>query len=110
MGSVYAALLASAGNDVVVVDAWDEHVAAIRAHGLRVEGASGDRVVELEAQTDTAGIGPVELVVIATKATDVRDAAAAADRSSATTPSCSRSRTASARRTRSRRSSVRTSS
>ena len=78
MGSVYAALLASAGNDVVVVDAWDEHVAAIRAHGLRVEGASGDRVVELEARTDTAGVGPVELVVIATKATDVRDAAAAA--------------------------------
>ncbi len=78
MGSVYAALLASAGNDVVVVDAWDEHVAAIQANGLRVEGASGDRVVELEARTDTAGVGPVELVVIATKATDVRDAAAAA--------------------------------
>ena len=78
MGSIYAALLATAGNDVLVVDAWEEHVAAIREHGLRVEGASGDRVVRLEARTDTAGLEPVELVVLATKATDVRDAAEAA--------------------------------
>ena len=75
MGSIYAALLAAAGNDVLVVDAWAEHVAAIQTHGLRVEGASGDRRVRVEALTDVTGQAPVDLVVIATKAMDVRAAA-----------------------------------
>jgi 2-dehydropantoate 2-reductase len=78
MGSVYAVLLATAGNDVLVVDAWAEHVAAIQAGGLRVEGASGDRRVRLEARTDASGQAPVDLVVIATKAMDVGAAATAA--------------------------------
>jgi 2-dehydropantoate 2-reductase len=42
MGSVYACLLAAAGHDVTAVDLDTEHVEAIRARGLRVEGASGD--------------------------------------------------------------------
>src|SRR3546814_8357522 len=41
MGSVYAGLLASAGNEVLVVDRWAAHVEAINARGLRIEGASG---------------------------------------------------------------------
>ncbi|MCB1646104.1 MAG: 2-dehydropantoate 2-reductase [Pseudomonadales bacterium] len=49
MGSVYAALLASAGNHVVVADTDDAHVQAIASQGLRVTGASGDRVVRIEA-------------------------------------------------------------
>ena len=74
MGSVYAALLATAGNDVLVVDPWAEHVEAIRERGLRVEGASGDRTVRLEAVTRLDHDRPVDLVVIATKAMDVRAA------------------------------------
>jgi 2-dehydropantoate 2-reductase len=79
MGSVYAGLLGDAGNEVWVVDRWAEHVAAIREHGLRVEGASGDRVVPVRATTDAAEVGVVELVVIATKAMHVRAAAEATD-------------------------------
>jgi 2-dehydropantoate 2-reductase len=67
MGSVYAALLASAGNDVWAVDVDAAHVDAIRAHGLHVEGASGDRTVLVGAVTDAAEVGEAELVVIATK-------------------------------------------
>jgi 2-dehydropantoate 2-reductase len=67
MGSVYAALFASAGNDVWAVDVDAAHVEAIRTHGLRVEGASGDRTVRIGAATDPAEVGEVELVVIATK-------------------------------------------
>lgn len=78
MGSVYAGLLADAGNDVWVVDTWEAHVAAIRAHGLRVEGASGERTARVGATTSAADVGEVDLVVIATKAMDVRDAARAA--------------------------------
>ena len=74
MGSVYAALLAAAGNDVLVVDPWAEHVEAIRERGLRVEGASGDRTVRLEAVVRLDHDRPVDVVVIATKAMDVRAA------------------------------------
>jgi 2-dehydropantoate 2-reductase len=78
MGSVYAGLLADAGNEVWAIDAWAEHVEAMRARGLRVEGASGDRTVRVNATSDTADAGVCELVVIATKALDVEAAAQAA--------------------------------
>jgi 2-dehydropantoate 2-reductase len=78
MGSVYAGLLGTAGNDVWAVDPWTEHIAAIREHGLRVEGASGDRVVPVGATSDPAEVGEVDLVVIATKAMHARAAAEAA--------------------------------
>jgi 2-dehydropantoate 2-reductase len=75
MGSVYAGLLGSAGNDVWAVDTWREHVEAIRDNGVRVEGASGDRVVAIHATTDPADVGEAELVILATKAMDVAAAA-----------------------------------
>ena len=78
MGSVYAALLADAGNEVWAVDAWPEHVAAMRDRGLRVEGASGDRTVRVNATREAADAGPCDLVIIATKARDVKAAAESA--------------------------------
>ncbi len=78
MGSVYAGLLASAGHEVWAVDRWQEHVDAIRERGLRVEGASGDRVVRVRATTDAAEVGEAELVLIATKAMDVKAASESA--------------------------------
>jgi 2-dehydropantoate 2-reductase len=78
MGSVYAGLLASAGHEVWAVDRWQEHVDAIRERGLRVEGASGDRVVRVRATTDAADVGEAELVLIATKAIDVKAASESA--------------------------------
>lgn len=78
MGSVYAGLLASAGHEVWAVDRWQEHVDAIRERGLRVEGASGDRVVHLHATTDATEVGEADLVIIATKAMDVEAASESA--------------------------------
>jgi 2-dehydropantoate 2-reductase len=75
MGSVYAALLSSAGNDVWAVDVDADHVAAIRAHGLHVEGASGDRTVRIAATTDPTGIAEAGLVVVATKSMQAAAAA-----------------------------------
>ncbi|NJO24348.1 MAG: hypothetical protein HC868_17305 [Sphingomonadales bacterium] len=54
MGSVYAGLLADSGHDVWAVDVWKEHVDAIRKSGLRVEGASGDRTVKMNATSDAS--------------------------------------------------------
>ncbi|MFE1597865.1 ketopantoate reductase family protein [Methylobacterium sp. ID0610] len=76
MGSVYAALMASAGHEVHAVTLWPDHAEAMRTKGLRVEGASGDRTVQLaSAGTTTDAIGTCDLVIIATKAFDVEAAA-----------------------------------
>jgi len=78
MGSVYAALMADAGHAIHAVTLWPDHAAAMARDGLRVEGASGDRTVRLPAATTPDGIGPCDLVIIATKAFDVEAAARSA--------------------------------
>lgn len=78
MGCVYAGLLASAGHDVWAVDAWRDHVDAIRAQGLRLEGVSGDRTVRIQATTNADDVGSSDLVIIATKIMHVEPAATAA--------------------------------
>ncbi|MGD2140041.1 MAG: 2-dehydropantoate 2-reductase [Burkholderiales bacterium] len=78
MGSVYAALLADAGHEVWAIDSWQAHVDAMRDKGLHLEGASGDRTVKLHASSNAAEAGPCDLVIIATKAMHVEQAAAAA--------------------------------
>jgi len=75
MGSVYAGLFASAGHEVWAIDAWREHVEAMKRNGLRLEGASGDRTVKVHATTDAKEAGPCDLVVLATKAMHVAQAA-----------------------------------
>jgi len=77
MGSVYAALFASSGHEVWAIDRWAEHIDAIRVNGLRVEGASGDRTVRINATTEPRDAGPCDLVVLATKAMHVSQAAEA---------------------------------
>jgi 2-dehydropantoate 2-reductase len=75
MGSVYAGLLASAGHEIWAIDRWQEHVDAMRARGLRLEGKSGDRTVQVHATTDPRDAGPCDLVILATKAMQVAQAA-----------------------------------
>ncbi len=45
MGSIYAGLLAEAGHEVWAIDLWQAHLKAIQTQGLRLEGASGDRII-----------------------------------------------------------------
>ncbi|MAZ98286.1 MAG: 2-dehydropantoate 2-reductase [Rhodospirillaceae bacterium] len=78
MGSVYAALLADSGNEVWAIDTWEDHISAINRNGLRVEGASGDRTVSINATTDPRSAGECELIIVATKASGVAGAAVAA--------------------------------
>jgi 2-dehydropantoate 2-reductase len=75
MGSVYAALMVEAGHEVHAVTLWPDHAEAMATKGLRCEGASGDRTVPIHASMTTDGIGPCDLVIIATKAFDVEAAA-----------------------------------
>jgi 2-dehydropantoate 2-reductase len=78
MGSVYAGLLGSAGHEVWAVDTWRDHVEAMRTKGLRVEGASGDRTVKVNATSNASDAGVCDLIIIATKARDVEAAATSA--------------------------------
>ena len=41
IGSYVGGMLADAGHDVVVIDAWPAHVEAVRANGLAIEGPDG---------------------------------------------------------------------
>ena len=78
MGSIYAALLADAGHEVWAVDVWQAHLDAIASRGLRVEGASGDRIVTtIHATADPAAARHCDLYIIATKASGVGAAARA---------------------------------
>jgi len=78
MGSVYAGLLGRAGHDVWAVDTWAEHIDAIAASGLAVSGASGSFVVDtLRVGRSPEAAAPCDLWVIATKAADVEEVAAA---------------------------------
>ncbi len=78
MGSIYAALLADAGNEVWAVDTWADHIAAIQRDGLRVSGASGERCVHpVQATTQVSDVGMCDLFIIATKASGVGSAAQA---------------------------------
>lgn len=78
MGSVYAAMFSEAGHEVWAVDIDADHVRAIHGVGLRVEGASGNRTVKINATEDAAEPGIADLLIIATKAMQVADAAEAA--------------------------------
>ncbi|OBK48794.1 ketopantoate reductase family protein [Mycobacterium kubicae] len=70
MGSIYAARLAAAGNDVVVVDRHQDSIEAITRDGLRVTGPGYDHTVPLRA-AGTAPAEPMDMVVLAVKAADV---------------------------------------
>lgn len=79
MGSVYAALLADAGNDLLAIDPWPEHVAAINRDGLEVTGASGARRVRIRAaERVDKDEAPADLVILAVKSAAAGAAARAA--------------------------------
>ncbi|MDP7722528.1 ketopantoate reductase family protein [Mycobacterium sp. TY814] len=74
MGSIYAAKLAAAGNEVLVVDRHQPGIDQIARHGLRVTGPDYDQTVQLRANT-VAPAETMDLIVLAVKAADVATAA-----------------------------------
>jgi 2-dehydropantoate 2-reductase len=66
IGATFGHLLHDHGHKVVLVDVWAEHVEAINAGGLAVEGASG-RSVRVPASTEIAAVSDAEAVLILVK-------------------------------------------
>ena len=74
MGSIYAARLAAAGNDVLAIDRDQPSIEQMNRHGLRVTGPGSDQVVPLRAST-TAPAEAMDLIVLAVKAANVKSGA-----------------------------------
>src|SRR5436309_14115418 len=74
IGSLYAAHLARR-VETWVLTRREVHAEALASHGLRLSGKS-DFTASLHATADESVLPDAELVILATKATDVDDAAA----------------------------------
>jgi 2-dehydropantoate 2-reductase len=75
MGGSYGGLLALAGHEVSLIDAWQAHVDAIGRDGLRVDGVRGDHRVRVPASTEAIGEG-ADLVIVFVDANNTAAAAA----------------------------------
>jgi len=75
MGGLAGAWMAQAGHDVLLVDRWAEHVDAINANGLFVDGIRGEHRFKVRAEHADKLTGPLEAVLIATKSQHAEDAA-----------------------------------
>jgi 2-dehydropantoate 2-reductase len=78
MGSLYAAMLAEAGNAVWICDVWQEQVQAVNNNGLRIEREGNTRSVRISATLDSTQIGSADLVIIFVKSTQTKSAAVTA--------------------------------
>ena len=66
VGGCLGGLLAKAGNDVSLI-CRGEHLAAIKANGLKLIRPDTEFVVEVDATDDPAKVGPVDLVLFTVK-------------------------------------------
>ena len=67
IGGVVGAGMVANGEDIVLIDAVPEHVDAMNAKGLRVEGILGDTTVPVRAALPAAARGPFDVVFLAVK-------------------------------------------
>ncbi|WP_322821801.1 2-dehydropantoate 2-reductase [Chloroflexus sp.] len=75
VGGYFGGRLAQAGHDVFFI-ARDDHLTAMRTHGLRVQSIAGDFwVPDVKATDQPAEVGPVDLVIVGVKGWQVREAA-----------------------------------
>lgn len=80
MGGSYGGLLAKAGAEVRLIDTWEEHVAAIRERGLRVDDAHGEHTVPVSAATAPDEGETADAAIVFTDTNNTRAAAETAAR------------------------------
>ncbi|HUZ03029.1 MAG TPA: 2-dehydropantoate 2-reductase [Thermomicrobiaceae bacterium] len=76
IGGITGAFLARDGEDVTFVDVVPEHVAAINADGLFVDGAAGELRVRAPACSPADLAGPLDVVLLAVKSAHTMQALA----------------------------------
>jgi len=78
LGCAIGAALAEGGADVWLLNRSKAHVDAMNALGLTLVTPAGERRVRVQAATDAAAIGPVDIVIVLVKSFHTRDAIAGA--------------------------------
>ena len=74
IGGLAGAYMTRAGHDVLLVDRWREHVDALNASGLFIDGVRGEMTVPVRAATPDQLAGPLGMVLVATKSQHAVDA------------------------------------
>ncbi len=67
IGGLAGAYMSRAGVEVLLVDRWREHVDAMNAKGLFIDGVRGEMTLPVRACTPEQLQGPLEAVLVATK-------------------------------------------
>jgi 2-dehydropantoate 2-reductase len=83
IGCVVGGMLTKAGQDVVLIDQWPEHVETMKRRGLKLGGTCGDHVIAVQARhvhEAQAIDAPFDAVFIAVKSYDTEWATALAVR------------------------------
>jgi 2-dehydropantoate 2-reductase len=75
VGCYYGGMLARAGHEVVLIGR-PAHVAAIQAHGLRLQAHGFDEQVRVQASTDPSAVRGARWVLFCVKSNDTEQAAA----------------------------------
>jgi len=78
MGGLIGGIMTEAGEDVQLVDIWEEHVLAIKERGIEIQRDGESRSVALDITTDFRETRPADLVIVFTKGYDTPEAARAA--------------------------------
>lgn len=79
MGSLFGGHLAAAGEEVTLVDVWQEHVDKLNNDGLGITPRGGERrVIPVQATTDQSSVGPVDLIIVFVKCFHTEQAVRAA--------------------------------
>lgn len=75
MGCLYGAMLSESGNEVWLLDVWEQHIEAVKSSGLIVEkGSEQKRYTYLKATVDPKEIGSVDMAMVFVKSTLTEDA------------------------------------
>ena len=74
MGSLFAANLAKAKEEVWVLDKNKERAAAINQNGISLEGVSGNWKAQVKATAEAGEIGAADLIILCVKSYDTKEA------------------------------------
>lgn len=74
IGGLQGVWMSRAGCDVTFVDRWEEHVNAINANGMHVDGSRGIYNFPVKAVTpaELERLAPLEMVIVSVKSQDTR--------------------------------------
>ena len=73
MGSAIGALLTESGQDVLLIDRWQDHVQALNTRGLKLTESDETRVIRVRATADVKAVAEADLIVLLVKAYSTAD-------------------------------------